>query len=139
MAAILIAGFGVVVAVNLIMARFAVSTFGGVVVENSYVASQQFNGWLEQADRSRAIGWKPRVARLDDDRIVVDFGSTSTPRELAASARQPLGNQPDMAMTFASAGSGRFTSEAPLPLGRWTLRLEGRAGDKAWRGEVELP
>ena len=33
MAAILIAGFGVVIAVNLVMARFAVTTFGGVVVK----------------------------------------------------------------------------------------------------------
>jgi nitrogen fixation protein FixH len=47
MALILIGFFAVVVGVNLLMARFASSTFGGVVVENSYVASQQFNGWLK--------------------------------------------------------------------------------------------
>ena len=62
MAAILVAGFGVVIAVNLMMARFAVSTFGGVVVENSYVASQEFNTWLERAAQSRAIGWEPHAS-----------------------------------------------------------------------------
>jgi nitrogen fixation protein FixH len=49
----MVAFFGVVIAVNLTMARLAIGSFGGVVVENSYVASQKFNGWL---DRPRAGG-----------------------------------------------------------------------------------
>lgn len=138
MTAILVAGFGVVIAVNLIMARFAVTTFGGVVVENSYVASQHFNTWLERADRSRALGWKPRVEHLDDGRILVDFGPTSAPRELRAVARHPLGRLPDSSLAFAPAGPGRFASKAPLPEGRWTLRLEGRSGAQIWRDEVPV-
>ena len=50
MAMILVAFFGVVIVVNLIMARYASSTFGGIVVENSYVASQEFNKWLDEAE-----------------------------------------------------------------------------------------
>ena len=46
MAAIMVAFFGVVIVVNLLNARLASSTFGGEVVENSYVASQDFNRWL---------------------------------------------------------------------------------------------
>ena len=46
---ILVAFFGVVIAVNLVMAHYASSTFGGVVVENSYVASQEYNQWLHEA------------------------------------------------------------------------------------------
>ena len=49
MAAILVAFFGVIIAVNMVMATLATRTFGGVVVENSYVASQEFNGWLKDA------------------------------------------------------------------------------------------
>jgi nitrogen fixation protein FixH len=138
MAAILVAGFGVVIAVNLTMARFAVTTFGGVVVDNSYVASQEFNGWLKQAHQSRALGWQPHVRRLADDRIEVDFGTTASPTELRAIARHPLGRRPDTALSFAQSGPGRFTSNASLDPGRWTLRLEGSAGTKLWRGEVPL-
>jgi len=43
---ILVSFFAVVIAVNLTMAHFASSTFGGLVVENSYVASQKYDGWL---------------------------------------------------------------------------------------------
>lgn len=138
MAMILVAGFGVVIAVNLLMARLAVSTFGGVVVENSYVASQEFNTWLKAADQSRALGWEPRVARLADGRVQVDFAIGSSPLELNGIARHPLGRLPDTAIAFTSTRAGRFVSTAPLPAGRWTMRLEGRAGAQAWRGEVPL-
>ena len=50
MTGILVAFFGVVVSVNVFMARAAISTFGGTVVDNSYVASQKFNGWLDKAE-----------------------------------------------------------------------------------------
>jgi nitrogen fixation protein FixH len=138
MAIILVAGFGVVIAVNLLMARLAVSTFGGVVVENSYVASQEFNTWLKAADQSRALGWEPRVTRGKDGRIEVAFAAGASPIALEGIARHPLGRLPDTDLHFRPDGPGRFVSAAPLPAGRWTLRLAGRAGDKAWRGEVPL-
>ena len=47
--------FAVVVAVNLVMAQFALSTFSGTVVDNSYVASQKYNQWLEQARHQQAV------------------------------------------------------------------------------------
>jgi nitrogen fixation protein FixH len=46
MAITIVGFFLVVIVVNLAMARMATSTFGGVVVENSYVASQHYNRWL---------------------------------------------------------------------------------------------
>src|SRR3546814_19411645 len=57
-AMILIAFFGVVISVNIVMASFALSTFGGTVVDNSYVASQHSNEWLATADaqHGRASG-----------------------------------------------------------------------------------
>jgi nitrogen fixation protein FixH len=49
-----VAAFGVIIAVNLVMAYKAISTFPGLEVENSYVASQTFD-----ADRKaqEALGW----------------------------------------------------------------------------------
>ncbi|RWK14298.1 FixH family protein, partial [Mesorhizobium sp.] len=43
MLAIILAFFGVVIAVNLTMATLANTSWTGLVVENTYVASQQFN------------------------------------------------------------------------------------------------
>ena len=66
MLAILIAFFGTVIAVNMVMAVLATRTFGGLVVENSYVATRQFNGWLEQAPSVRLVKTSraPRIRRM---------------------------------------------------------------------------
>lgn len=138
MTAILVAFFGVVVAVNVTMARLATGTFGGVVVENSYVASQQFNRWLAEADASAALGWQVAAARAPDGRVALAVAEA--PDFLAASgtARHPLGRETPLALTFERNGEGQYLSVEALPPGRWTVRLELAQGNTVWRGEERL-
>jgi nitrogen fixation protein FixH len=138
MAAILVAFFGIVVLVNLVMARFAVGTFGGIVVENTYVASQHFNRWLDQAEASEALGWDAEVTRLDDGKIAIQLSGAPSGVTLAAEARHPLGHQPDADLTFEYRGAGRFLSHEPLASGRWIVRLAATDGERTWREERRL-
>eukprot|EP01035_Chromulina_nebulosa_P040301 gene40301-54499_t len=62
MTAIMCAFFAVVIGVNMLMASDAIRTFGGTVVDNSYVASQQYNGWLAEARVQRLYGWLTKRA-----------------------------------------------------------------------------
>lgn len=122
MTAILLGFFGVVVAVNLTMATLATRTFGGVVVVNSYVASQKYNGWLAAARKQDRLGWTIEP-RLDNSRhVVVRISKESA--QLSGLARHPLGREPDVALTFDSA----MRSTKPLPDGRWALHLLVRDG-----------
>lgn len=140
MAVILVAFFAVVIVVNVTMARFATSTFGGVVVENSYVASQHFNGWLDEAAKEKAHGWSATAIRQGDDRVRVQLaGAPAQGVTLSGVARHPLGRLPDRRLEFVHGADGSFVSGAALPRGRWRLRLTGSAGGEAWRSEVELP
>lgn len=138
MAAILIAFFGVVITVNITMARFATGSFGGIVVENSYVASQEFNGWLQQAAEQQQWGWDALTAWRPDGRLMVTV--TGAPADVAvqATARHPLGRKPDQALEFEPQGGGRFLSRSALPEGRWTLRLQLAEGPRIWKREEEL-
>lgn len=139
MGAIMVAFFAVVIAVNLIMAHMAGATFGGVVVENSYVASQQFNHWLDEAAAERALGWRADVVRHADGHVTVALsGLASPPEAISAIARHPLGHQPDQALRFVPDGAGDFVSTAVLPAGRWRLRLEVRGHGKIWRSEGDV-
>jgi nitrogen fixation protein FixH len=139
MAAILVAFFGVVIAVNVLMARLAIGTFGGEVVENSYVASQHFNRWLDEAATEQAFGWKARVARRTDGYLSVRLeGVERADVALAGDARHPLGVQPDRVLQFVRMGDGSFISTTPLPAGRWRLRLEVRADGHRWRHEEDV-
>lgn len=139
MAAILIGFFAVVLAVNLLLARLAGSTFGGVVVENSYVASQNFNRWLDAAAAERSLGLNAQTSRRADGRVAVVLAGAGSGASLIAVARHPLGRLPDQRLQFTREQAGTFVSIQPLPAGRWQLRLEAQSGGKAWRSEEALP
>lgn len=140
MTAILVGFFGVVIAVNIFMARAAIGTFGGVVVENSYVASQRFNHWLDKADAQKALGWDVQ-ARLDTGRYVTvtaqSAGVDLHPMAVSALVRHPLGRAPERQLDFREEG-GRWISDAPLPAGRWLVHLKVRRGADTYQSIENL-
>jgi nitrogen fixation protein FixH len=124
--AIMVAFFGVVVAVNITMARLASGTFGGTVVDNSYVASQKYNGWLAKARAQDQLGWATTVSLDGARRVVITvpgaaFAATGT-------AHHPLGRADDVPLAFAADAQGRLVSTTPLPAGRWQVRIDVRSG-----------
>lgn len=127
---IMVAFFGVVVAVNITMARLASGTFSGTVVDNSYVASQKYNGWLAQARAQDELGWDTPVSLDGARRVVIAVPSQNRGAAFAATgtAHHPLGRAADVALAFVADGKGRLVSTTPLPAGRWQLRLDIRSG-----------
>jgi nitrogen fixation protein FixH len=121
MLTVMVGFFGLIIAVNLTMARLASDTFGGSIVANSYVASQRFNGWLQAARDQKALGWQSDLV-LDDKRHVVltmdGSGFVAT-----GSAHHPLGRAPDVPLAFAKDAAGRLVSAETLPGGRWQVRI----------------
>lgn len=138
MAAIMVGGFGIVVAVNLAMASMASATFGGIVVENSYVASQQFNDWLDQAEASERLGWKVEPFRLADGRIALRMTGVPTGAKISAIARHPVGREGDRVLSFTAGSDGAYASTGPLSAGRWILRMSVEADGSVWRGEAQV-
>lgn len=139
MAAIMVGFFAVVILVNIVMARFAAATFGGVVVANSYVASQQFNRWLDAAEADRAMGWQATAKRLADGKVAVSTSAVPAGARIVVWARHPLGRLPDQELRFVPDGSGGFISTDSLPSGRWRLRISLSAAARTWRSEQDLP
>ncbi len=139
MAAIMVAFFAVVIAVNFYMASLASSTFGGVVVKNSYVASQNFNHWLDEAAQEKALGWTAATSRAADGRVRVALsGVPQGLIALSAEARHPLGRLPDQQLAFGLQQDGSYLSDKPLPPGRWRLRLTIETAGHKWRSEEDL-
>jgi len=136
--AIFVVFFGVIMVVNFTMAHFASSTFGGVVVENSYVASQHYNKWLGAAAAQEKLGWSATLARLPDDRVAVRFTGAPDGLAVTAVARHPLGRAPDQALSFNRAADGAYVSTKAVAPGRWMLRLAAEQGENKWREEQEL-
>ena len=125
MTGILVSFFAVVIGVNIFMAREAVGTFGGTVVENSYVASQRFNHWLDKADAQKDMGWTVSTTLSGDRHVAVDAkaqGAVLDGAVVSAIVRHPLGRAPEQQLAFR-ASQGQWISTAPLPTGRWLVHL----------------
>ena len=131
MLTVMVGFFGVVIGVNFTMATLAARTFGGTVVDNSYVASQRFNRWLAEARAQERLGWTTRLG-LDDRRHVraklTDRAGPLTGAQVTAIGRHPLGRESDVPLRFRAEGNGAYVSERPLPAGRWQVHLEVRRG-----------
>ncbi len=126
MTAVFVAFFGVVITVNLVMARFAVGTFGGTVVDNSYVASQNYNRWLADADRQAKLGWVPEIGLDPARRVqlsVLKVGVRLGNLTAAGTAIHPVGRAPSIPLTFVESSNGTLRSNQALPAGRWRVQI----------------
>lgn len=127
-AAMFVGGFGVIVAVNLLLAISAVRTFPGVEVANSYVASQSFD-----ADRAAqdALGWEVTVdASSGALRLAIagPDGGPVRPAGLNALLGRATNMNEDRVPAFEWDGTAFVAPEVLAP-GNWNLRVEMVAGD----------
>ena len=127
---IMLTFFGVIIAVNVTMVRFATSSFGGLVVENSYVASQRF-----EADRSAALAqpiaeWKIDVESFAGEKLRLFISNAGQPIRdalLTAQALRPTHRRDAVALELHATATG-YASDRALPPGLWDLVLETADG-----------
>lgn len=138
MAITMVAGFGIVAAVNFYMASQAVGGFHGIVVQNSYVASQKFNDWKDEADRMAALGWTASPTRMENGQVAISTTGVPQGAVVKAQLRRPIGTAQFADLTFVAMGNGEFRSLEPVSQGRWTMRLSIEAAGERWAEESEL-
>ncbi|WP_199556086.1 FixH family protein [Sandaracinobacteroides hominis] len=139
--AIFAAGFGIILAVNLTMAVLATRTFPGMVVENSYVASQNFNAGLEAGRAQQARGWKVTPEVKDKALLVTartSAGAALKGAQVEALLTHPLGQVPPVRLALLPGPEGRYS--ATLPQGLWDMELTvQRGGERHWlRQRIEV-
>ncbi len=126
--AVTVGAFAVIIAVNLYMAFSAVSTFPGLEVKNSYVASQKFDA-ARQAQE--ALGWTVE-ARIVDAEVVVQIteksGAIVDPLRVAATIGRATHKRDDQELLFTARDSA-FVAPVALAPGSWQLRFSATAAD----------
>lgn len=141
MAACMAAFFGVIIAVNLFMAFTASSSWTGLVVKNSYVASQQFNRDLEAAKIQKAAGWKSQLSYRDGLLSVRVEDRDGTPLLLSNATLafgRPAYEQQDNKIILQSTGAGVHSSDLKLKSGEWFLKVTGDVDGKPYRRDARL-
>ena len=135
MLAIMLAFFGVIIGVNVLMAVVAGSSWTGFVVKNSYVASQEFNEKVAAARAQAALGWTSELAIKDGRMRFALFDSARKPVRItggSAAFRRPAYEAEDVTVVLAGTAEGA-SGEAALHDGDWILEINADAGlDHPW-------
>ncbi|MGV8936896.1 MAG: FixH family protein [Allorhizobium sp.] len=126
MAAILLAFFGTVISVNLLMAYYATSSWSGLVVENTYVASQQFNGKAASIRAMLATGIIGKLSVGDGEiryNLAIPGKGPVDADSVIAHFKRPVGEHQDFIATLSPTGNGdHVAAHAVLP-GHWIVEV----------------
>lgn len=133
-ALVICGGFAIVIAVNATLAVLAGRSHPGMVVENSYVASQNFNGWLEAGRKQRALGWTV-TATASEGVMTIEAtdaqGAPLTGLVGETTVTHPLGAEPARKLALTDEGGGRYTA-GPLSHGQWIAEIRLHRGEQSF-------
>ncbi len=132
--------FGVIIGANLMLANRAVSTFPGLEVKNSYVASQKFD-----ADRTAQIdlGWalSPEYDAAAKELRLKFTDKSGYPAEvtgLSVLVGRATEARDDSRPEFIRE-AGVFVAPLELPAGKWMLQIEAFSADGTpFRQRIDL-
>jgi len=132
----LVAFFGVVIGVNLVMMRFAIQTLPGTEVDSAYSASLAYEKQITAARDQNARNWKvdahvERSGQGGTTLQVEAHDSTGRPMsglKFQGRFERPTDRRADLPVILAEVGIGIYRGSAPtIAPGQWDLVLEGVA------------
>ena len=120
--------FAVIISVNLVLAYSAVSTFPGVEVKNSYVASQSFD---DRRANQEALGWTVQ-AQAKGGLLILSIQDAEGRPVQAGSLDAVLGRathvKDDRSPEFSFDGHSYVARETLQP-GNWNIRMKATSLD----------
>lgn len=138
---VMLAFFGVIIVVNLTMATIASRSWTGLVVKNSYVASQAFNRELEQAKLQAARGWTGDISYRNGAVVLSLTDKAGRPVVLDSSIVQvgrPAFEQADHRVVMVHQGNGIYHAEDKLQPGIWQVSVRGTSSQGDYRLDSRL-
>jgi nitrogen fixation protein FixH len=135
----LVAFFGVVIGVNLVMMRLAIQTLPGTEVDSAYSASLAYEKEIATAREQSARNWKvdAHVERNGQGGATLQVeardntGRPMTGLKFEGRFERPTDRRADLPVVLAEVGIGVYRGSAPaIAPGQWDLVLEGVAAGR---------
>jgi len=136
MAGVMFLFFGTIISVNLVMAYFATSSWSGLVVKNSYVESQRFNGVTAERQAMLDMGWKGEAAYAGGEFSfrLADASGAPIDAQIEAVVGRPSFEREDRKLELAQTGPGLYASATDLVGGIWNADVTATAPDgRVWK------
>ncbi|MGL1921279.1 MAG: FixH family protein [Hyphomicrobiales bacterium] len=123
--------FATIIMVNIVFVTSALDAFSGLVVKNSYVASQFYNEKIEQAEKQKSLGWQLDLLVNDQgvDFILLDKQNKPISKKLVTLNLLPNRDaKGDIHLILNETEAGHYTAKLPAdantPNGVWWLELD---------------
>ena len=84
------------------------------------------------------MGLSAKLGRDGAGHLVARIDGAPRNAQVTATARHPLGRQPDRQLQLVSLGHATFASREQLPGGRWIVRLGVTSEKGEWRTQEEI-
>jgi nitrogen fixation protein FixH len=133
---ILVAFFGVVIGVNMVMMRLAIQTLPGTEVDSAYSASLAYESEIAAAHDQNARNWKvdAHIGRDSGGGATVQVeardknGIPMSGLKFQGRFERPIDRRADKPVALAEVGIGIYRGNAAgIAPGQWDLVLEGEA------------
>ncbi|EJC80712.1 putative integral membrane protein linked to a cation pump [Rhizobium leguminosarum bv. trifolii WSM2297] len=121
--------FAVVIAVNVTMAFYASSSWSGLVVENTYVASQDFNRKAAVMKAMAASGIRGDLSIKGQEiryRIHDRDGSPAIVDDVVLNFKRPVGDHEDFLLSLSKIDDGQFEADHEVAGGDWIVEAVSR-------------
>lgn len=128
MVAVVFLFFATIIAVNVAMVVAATGTFPGLVVANSYVASQNFNERIADARAQEDAGWQSELKATDGTltfKLVNRGGLAERRLAVTVLAGRPSTTREDRLIELLDTPDG-YRAVETLPPGMWEVDIEAR-------------
>lgn len=115
----MIAFFGIIIAVNIVMIRLALSTHTGIVAENSYRKGLKYNEEIAASEKQAALGWRDEIKLANSgDRISIDIrdkdGNAVRGLTITAVLGRPANAKDDIKLSLVETPQGEYEATVPV-------------------------
>lgn len=138
---IMLVFFMVIISVNITMAVLASRSWTGLVVKNSYVASQHFNEELRAAREQKKRGWQSALQYSPNDvRLSLRDRQNQAVmlNDMVLKWGRPAFEQADQSTVLHHIGDGVYRAPVTLAAGLWALRITGGKGAHRYRRDSRI-
>ena len=146
MLAVLFLFFGTILSVNLTLAYFANSTWTGLVVKNSYVASQSFDKNTAELKKQMELGWQA-VPVYSDGVFMIELNDKDGNAVHHASVTAAIGRttheDEDRTLELVPGAGAMYQAPTELHPGIWEVTINAEAPGPAnepqkWYGKYRF-
>ena len=134
--------FGIIIAVNIVMMRLALSTHTGIVAENSYRKGVKYNDEIAASEKQAALGWQDDIRLAPTgDKISIDIrdkdGNAVRGLTIKATLGRPASEKYDLSVTLAETTAGNYEATVPArDAGTYVASIEATDPSRAQDGVV---